>query len=82
MHITDFKLEDDKTYWEAFASKREGDTFTIRVRVIPTPTAHSLLIRDYETGTLLDEKRLTPHLLANTVRAAAEVFAKKHLGEI
>ena len=82
MHITDFKLEDDNTYWEAFASHKNNDPFTIKVRVITTRVDYLIVVRDYKTGILIDEKRCSPYFLPNTVKLSATRFAKKCLGEM
>ncbi len=81
MYITEFKLKEDSTYtyYEAFASHKKEDALAIKVRIVPTPTAHSLLIRDYETGVLLDEKRLTPYLLSHIVKVSAIHFGREYL---
>ena len=79
MYMTEFKLEEDGTYWEAFASQENDSPFVIKVRVIYTMTGYLVVIRDYKTGFLLDEEKYTPYFLPTTAMLSATRFAKRYL---
>ena len=87
MHITEFVLEEDNTYWEAFASNKKGKAPIVKVRIILIPTGYIIVIRDYKTGYLLAEKTLATEdksyvkekLLSNILKTSAITFATNFL---
>ena len=89
MHITEFVLEEDNTYWEAFGSNKKEEIPIIKIRIILIPTGYVAVIRDYNTGYLLAKKNLTNEdkpltkkkTLLGILKTSATNFANQFLND-
>ncbi len=91
MYISEWKLEEDSNYHQATVSFKRVSTPFFKVRVLPKESDNMfyILIRDYQTGSLLSNKTLgmlrnkeNVSYNLNQAKAHAEALAQLCLEEL